>query len=396
LLLPGDDHVAGCSIAGFAMTGIDTSYPNYPNATHPAGIGEPGVDVGASPPDVLGPETPDVMSYCAGRKWISPYNYQRAFAGAVLHGRAASDASADDAQKLLLAFRLHRDGSAELRWALHLPGEPRGHPAGARTGIVVELYDRDGALMASADCARAPDRPETAPYEDFQEVLPWFPELASVLVLRDGAEVARWPVEDATADAAVGDVTVTERTREDGESLVHVAWKTPDAAAALHHMVRFSPDDGRTWIPLAGEVRGTELDVEADLLRGIERCRFQVAASTGFRTTLAESTDTIAGPTLTRELTIVQPQSHERVLRGEPVWLEGAVSARFDGGEHPVTAFWTSNRDGFLGDGLGVLAGGLSAGRHVLRLAADDGSGGELCASVVVWVDEQRGEHAAV
>ncbi len=394
LLLPGDDHVSdmACTVPNFAMTEIDTNYPDYPNATQRAGIGEWGVDLGPSPPVLRGPETPDIMSYCGAPRWISPYNYLRAFNGAVLQERLDVQAFPAEAEKLLLAFRLHRDGSAEFQWALHVPGEPRRYPGKEAAGIILELYDTDDALLASAECQRGPDRPTTAPYEDFREVLPWYENLAYVLVLRDHHEVARWPVEDAPTESLVGDLTMTERRRSDGGSYVSITWEEGETEAELHRMLRFTPDDGRTWIPLASGFGKAEVDVDSQLLRGIESCRFQLAVSTGFRTTVVESADTVAGPPLPREVTISEPRAEARVVRGYPLWLVGATTTRLDGREDSVSAFWSSSRDGFLGDGLRVLASGLSAGRHVLRLAVDDGSGRELTASVVVSVEEQSGE----
>ena len=47
------------------------------------------------------------------------------------------------------------------------------------------------------------------------------------------------------------------------------------------------------------------------------------------------------------------------------------------------------NRDGFIGDGFRVLADRLSIGRHLLTLTAEDGVGGEVKESVVIWVQQE-------
>jgi hypothetical protein len=65
------------------------------------------------------------------------------------------------------------------------------------------------------------------------------------------------------------------------------------------------------------------------------------------------------------------------------------VAASLFGEEGQIDAFWSSNRDGFLGDGLSVFVPHLSAGRHVLTLTADDGIGGEVTEQVVVRVRQQ-------
>jgi hypothetical protein len=80
------------------------------------------------------------------------------------------------------------------------------------------------------------------------------------------------------------------------------------------------------------------------------------------------------------------------VTRGDAVWLAGAVSTRLDGRSDSVTAYRSSNRDGFIGEGLRVLASGLSAGRHVVRLTAEDESGAQTTRSVAILVQEQGGE----
>ena len=67
------------------------------------------------------------------------------------------------------------------------------------TEIVVELPNASHVLLASLQCHHTSDRPKVAPYEDFQEVLPWFEEIAYVLVVRCGEEIARWPIEDAAS-----------------------------------------------------------------------------------------------------------------------------------------------------------------------------------------------------
>lgn len=385
-LLPGDDHVAGCVNPALPMIQIDANYPDYPNATQRAGIGEWGVDLEAAGPRLHDPERGDIMSYCPNPLWISPYNYLRAFNGPVLSwAEGATPAPRADAQKLLLAFRLHRDETVEFQWALHLPGEPPRWSAKGTSDLVVELHDAGGALIASSPCHRPADRRASSPYEDFQEVLPWFENVANVVLVRDRHELARWPVEDAATER-VRALTVTATRDSDGSSAIRFTWAAPEDAKRRHYMLRFTPDDGHTWIPVANDVKEGRVDVPSHLLRGIERARFQLAVSTGFRTTLVESQEAVAGPPLEREVTIIQPEAGARIAQGDPVSLVGVIAARLDGSEDTVSAYWNSNRDGFLADGLRAMVGELSVGRHSLRLVVEDETGGEIAKTVVVWV----------
>jgi hypothetical protein len=391
LLLPGDDHVSDTACPNNnLMTQIDSNYPDYTNTTQQSGIGEFGVDLGISPPTLFGPDTPDIMSYCGAPQWISPYNYNRATTGDVLNPRSARAAIRTDAQKLLLSFRVYRDGRVEFKKGMHLPGEPRSFPGKAPTGIFLELYGPNDELFASAECChRSADRLKTAPYEDFQEVLPWTEQAASVLVIREGVEVARWQIEEPAAKPPVTDLTHRERQRERGGTYFHVTWKKrARAEQLLHYTLRFTPDDGQTWLPVARGSQDTQVDVDASCLPGGEKCRFQLAVSTGFRTTLVESAEASV-PRHARQVAIIHPTAQAEVACGNPIWLVGAATSLFGEDGKSVDAFWTSNRDGFIGDGVRVLANRLSTGRHVLTLTVEDGIGGEVKESVVIRVQQE-------
>jgi hypothetical protein len=388
LLMPGDDHVSDSACPNNnLMTRIDSNYPDYTNASQRSGIGEFGVDLGISPPTLFGPDTAEIMSYCPLPQWISPYNYNRATTGEIFNVRsavAATRTDGTDAQKLILSFRVYRDGRVEFQEGMHLAGEPRPFPGKAPTGIFLELYDSNDELFASVECSHgSPDRPKTAPYEDFQEVLPWNEQAAYVLVIREDEEVARWPIEEPAPEPRVTDLTVREEPREGGDTHFHVAWEKREQAEQLHYTLRFTPDDGQTWLPLVTESQETEADVDASSLPGGEKCRFQLAVSTGFRTTLVESEE-VSVPQRARQVAILQPKAQPEVVYGNPVWLVGSAS---DG--RSSAAFWTSNRDGFLGDGFRVLADRLSTGRHLLTLTVEDGVGGEVIESVVIWVQQE-------
>lgn len=389
LVIPGDDHVSdtACALTS-QMTQVDPNYPDYPNAIQRSGIGEWGVDLEQSPPTLFSPERPEIMSYCGGTKWVSPYNYLRAFHGDLLDPFTVAPVDQAAAHKLLLSFRIYRDGRVEFQWAVHLPGEPGRYTPKGMTEIVVELYNASHVLLASLECHHTSDRPNVAPYEDFQEVLPWFEEIAYVLVVRCGEEIARWPIEDAASSPLVSDLTLSA----DGASNIVIKWNRPNQGPArLHFMLRYTPDDGKTWIPLASGSDKTQVEVDSMLLRGVQSTRFQLALSTGFRTSFVESR-AVAGPTFVRELRIIEPEAETHLVRGDAVRLLGETTTRLDGRDDSMNAYWSSNRDGFLADGLRAQVTTLSVGRHLIRLDITDGSGRTLTQSVVVRVQEQSGE----
>ena len=101
--------------------------------------------------------------------------------------------------------------------------------------------------------------------------------------------------------------------------------------------------------------------------------------------------EAVTGPPLTREIMIIQPEPGARVARGDAVCLAGMLATRLDGRSNPITAFWSSNRDGFLADGSRACVNSLSVGRHVLRFTVQDEAGYEINKSIAIWVQERSG-----
>ena len=96
-----------------------------------------------------------------------------------------------------------------------------------------------------------------------------------------------------------------------------------------------------------------------------------------------------------RELRIIEPISDRRFSPGEAVMLIGEATTRLSGQAETLTAWWSSNRDGFLVDGLRARVSGLSLGRHVIRLTLAGEAGEEKFSSVVVWVHAPAGDETA-
>jgi hypothetical protein len=253
--------------------------------------------------------------------------------------------------------------------------------------LVLELHDSDDHVLASVSCARPADRAATAPHEDFQEVLPWYESASCVVVVGDQVELARWDVGDPVAQPLIGKPKVAEARQDDGTAAVKISWKArADAKTKAHVMVRYTPDGGTTWIPLANGVDGSEVDVPSELLDGVDSLGFQLAVSTGFRTTLVDVPDAAVGRKLSRRVSITIPEPGASIRPGGHVQLAGVTNTRLDGAPDTTYAYWTSHRDGFLAEGLRATVSGLSAGLHMLRLAVVDPDGAEASQTVTVTV----------
>ena len=151
-------------------------------------------------------------------------------------------------------------------------------------------------------------------------------------------------------------------------------------------MLRYTPDDGTTWIPLANDVKQSQVEVPQELLDGVESVRLQLAVSTGFRTTLVDVPDAVQGRKLVRHVTISVPEPDTLFRHGEIVELVGITNARLNGTADPAYAYWTSHRDGFLAEGLRATVIELSVGRQILRLTVADADGQETTQTVAITV----------
>jgi hypothetical protein len=274
-----------------------------------------------------------------------------------------------------------------LRWAFHMPGEAPVPFAKGTTEFILELHDSDARLLVSSTCRRPADRGRSAVYEDFQEVLPWFDNAAVVVLVRDRKELVRWPVDGSAPERRDAEITVTPARRDDGADVLRVALPARRDEKGRHYMLRYSPDDGHTWIPLANNVNAEGMEMAPELFRGLGQVKFQLAVASGFRTTLVEAAQPAEGSRMARSLEIVMPAEGTRFKREDSVSLMGTAPTPLDGSPETVVAYWSSNRDGFLADGLRAKARSLSVGRHVLRLTVED-AGGEMSKTVVIWVDD--------
>lgn len=367
--------------------GPDPNYPTYDN--YPSGsIGEFGLDTGSFA--VFNPaNTFDFMSYC-GPVWVSPYTYV-----GLKNAITASPAAAHPERAggrviareyLYLNYRMNRAGKVELLPSFHLYGLAPGPEVGPESTVGCEILGADGEILESHRCHFTnPHMDPSDPVLEFHEVIPWWPEVRSI-AFRRGEEVTD-TVEVEEQPPEIGAVNVRRVERQ--PNVVRVEWgeaaQRRAGARPVIYLVRYSSDGGQTWRALAADLVEPRHVVNLELLPGGAQCRFQVLASAGIRTAIAE-TQPFAVPVKPVEANILSPMDGTRYHQDEPIALRG-------GGFSPdfgITAFedvtWTSSRDGLLGLGHQVVVGNLSVGRHRVRLSVPDGLGGEATSIVSIEV----------
>jgi hypothetical protein len=210
--------------------------------------------------------------------------------------------------------------------------------------------------------------------------MPWIEYTHSIAFLRENQEIHR---EELVAPPELRDL---ELTREgDVEERIRLEWQTMYEQGSPECIVRYSPDGKKNWYVLATGVRESYYLVDTAMLPGGEACVFQVAASSGVRTSLIES-EPIEIARKPARAYIISPSDGDTFSVGKSVVFQGFgfspnyESSRFD------DLVWHSNRDGLLGIGYQVVTAVASRGSHRITLSIPDGLEGEATASVYIRI----------
>jgi hypothetical protein len=379
----GRMHPPGCGAGQ-----VDVSYPHYYDDDRYgwSTIGEFGFDGSTS--QVFSPASyHDFMGYCTPR-WVSPYTYTKIRADMVERfgdpslARRADEMSRDT---LFLNFSVHRDGKVEVQPSFHLRKNVDSIETGPSTEIACELLDQDENVLVFHRCRESDVHSDAdSAIVDFHAALPWFDEATSIRFLRNGDVLYVHNIEESRPHIEFSGSEIQYR-----EERMSVEWAGQHPDRELRYMLRYSHDGGETWRALATSLRGESHPVSPRLLSGGARCLFQIVASSGIRTAVANS-QPFAAPQRPRTATILSPERGMEVPEGDPIVLRGgAYSSDFGLGDMEDTV-WISNLDGVLGRGLELVAERLSAGRHVITLTVSDGIDGTATAEVSVFVTARR------
>lgn len=370
---------------------------------------------------VVPPEFPDFLSYCESSmrtgdpviprvstnptRWISAYRWLRLFCALPSPPGTVEPllcASLQLGGPLPLAQRLRRGieqtqpvfyvsghvarAGAKLTGALRpvvaQPGAPdETLPPG---DFSLELRDGNGNPLLTRSFA--------APFVDSEGVrrdvaeftlqLPAVPN-ATEIVLRHGPE----PLDARQASAHAPQVTVLQPAAgaQWSAGLRHtIAWSAGDLDGdALAFSVLYTPDGGQTWQPVAWDVEGDSLAVDAAMLPGGADARIRVIASDGFHTSEADSAVFwVEGGA--PDGGIVRPANGARFVAGAPIDFE-AQGVDPEDGELPGDAFvWTVN--GATVDAGRRVRAYLPTGTHRVVLTVTDADGKSALHAIAVAV----------
>jgi hypothetical protein len=340
---------------------VDPNYPNYPafSPLPAASIGEVGLDWTTL--KALDPLTTyDLMSYCSP-KWISPYNYARAFWSLP----PLPPPPPQSTSPFTLADRFVHIGFARFpdRWVVvDVPGFARPlppRPPFVRSELEAVVLDQGGAVLARAP---APISPSEVAEDEMPELVetevPWLRE-ASAVELRRGEEMlARMPVE-AAPELEVGFPAPGELEQGRGMLTYRVRGGSEHLAVAI----RASQDGAATWTAIVSRQPEGEIDVSGLLEGSGDECLLEVLATSGYHTA-TERSEPFRVPPRERLILAWSSARSGRVRFGEPVQLF-AIAAE---GAAPASELsWFSDLDGDLGQGARLVAT-LRPGRHRIEV----------------------------
>lgn len=300
----------------------------------------------------------DLMSYC-GPRWISAYNYKKAFDCLAPPPPPAATPPPQFSLPTTIPVRLVR--LPPDRWTkvplpplpLPFPRPPRGQDA-RHDAAAALMLDARGESLARVDAWMGPSGSETdADAGTCEFELPQSDRAAALRVELDGTVLWEW------TDKTVGDPLALSvdwpPASELSKGAGTLSWRLEGEGE--HVVVRASSDDGRSWRASVLDGASGQLALDRELLGHGGQVVLQVWATRGLRSVHVQS-EPVHVEAVGRALLLLAPTDGAAVSCGQRLRF-AAISV------DPAAAItWCSDRDGVLGVGAELAVDTLTPGRH--------------------------------
>jgi hypothetical protein len=245
----------------------------------------------------------------------------------------------------------------------------------------VRVLGRDGKqLYLTAFDASSPGDSKEEGGRALSLVLPAMAEAAAVEIMYDGVVREVLKRSPNPPKVAIG-------FAQGGPDGLALSWRAEDADGdPLEVMVRYSPDGGQSFIPIAVRPRGSDLRIPADRLPASGKGSLEVLVSDGFNTSVAMIDGLQVGRNHAPTVALVKPHEGDVFHAGANVVMLSSTDDAEDGAIAPERILWSSDRDGLLGTGPALNSTALSQGPHLLTVQATDSQGASAQASVKIAV----------
>ena len=377
----GRRHVSSTAPGCFgtpASSTVDSSYPNHPSPF----LTETGFDP-ATKKSYPADKFTDFMSYCVP-SWVSSYTYKGILAHVQSLGTLSEvgAATAVPGQYWLVSGELAEDSVTfdplfQFEVTAALDDGTGDYRAEVRDAAGVVLFSR--FLQPASALAHDYEGPLR-----FALLLPVDDAAtAIVLVAPDGTELGTIDLAGAPPDVSVSFPVGGEVL----DSVHDVTWEVTDPDSAGHTFwVEYSADDGATWGTLASDIEESQFSLNFGRLAGSVAARIRVVASDGVNSGVGIS-GPFTVPSKPPTARIVFPTTETAFPQeGQLVWLQGSALDAENGYLDDVTVSWSSDVDGFLGNGTDLPVYDLTEGRHEITLTAIDSDGNMAMDSIIIAV----------
>jgi hypothetical protein len=231
--------------------------------------------------------------------------------------------------------------------------------------VVAEVFDEHRKLllrrriMVDQVCVF----PQRGPYLAISDLIPLHEKATHIAIVREGVTLQKFTV-------AAKAPSVKLRWRPDAQvrGVQTISWEGKHPAGRpVYFIVRYSRDDGRTWLPASLRVRRSEETVNFDALPGGDRCRIKVEAHDGINVTSAESGAFSVAIKGCRPM-ILAPSEDATYEAGVLVTFRGQGYDLEERRVETSALLWRSSLDGEVGRGTVVDTRELSVGDHTIAL----------------------------
>jgi hypothetical protein len=353
-------------------------------------IGEFGVDLSVWPPRIVDDNTPEIMSYCDSgtlpTKWISPYRWENMFDYFATVKTLTAEAALQAVEEVLYVSGVVTiKNQGRLDPIMVAPGMVSSAPAGDYS---IDLLDANGRLIHRF--------PFVVSFRDVEgnrrEIVPFNFQLPAVRgtaqvqlvykqeLILDSIRVSKNPPEVEVISPNGGE-TWGRRQEE------KIEWTARDLDGdALLFSILYSPNEGKSWFPVASNLRGTSYLVDPAMLPGSrgQAALIRVIVTDGFRTTSDESDKPFEVLPNPPEVEISAPSDGAAFAAGSKITFAGRADDVEDESIPDEKHVWSYGDKSFA-VGPEVEAG-LPEGEHQITLTAIDSEGDSGSDSITIFV----------
>jgi len=325
---------------------------------------------GASPgPDELGSEI----------SWITKSNYEQLYNE--LWGAISYKKYITEADSLFIRGSVDESGVTTLDNIYNISSTEGFTPNDPSGNYLLELFDNSNNLLFQQKFD--PSEITGGGGSIFGLLVPVISNVHKITILRDEDAVAsrvisaNTPTVNITLPTGGGTLTGTQT----------ITWNANDVDGnRLNYSVFISRDDGATFEPLAVELTDTSYKLNTLLTSGCTNtCRIKVLANDGFHSTEAVS-NSFSMDKKSPLVAINIPDTGITRTPGETIVLQGDAYDFEDGNLIDSQFSWSSNIDGFLGNGNILAVSSLSEGDHTITLQAQDSDSNISSTSIQVHI----------